>query len=298
MNLYRMMPLLLKCARDTGMTVQVLCGLFKDSKSHAHGSLDEHDIAAAINELFPIISTHHIDQDTLVRLHDLLLGMHMPEKIKSILEMTAATDKTWPSRYLSSYQTISGIRSILETMRAKDIPRTTRHYQNFVINRLERYLWQEIKLKPSASMIRFKIGCQQCASCEKLDAFMISSETQMHFDIGEEERQHLASRIRRLPDYFEDYTWGSHEGPWTSGKPFTVTKRIYDYADRKSRWMRDFMQAQTEIKALGSDGFLRDVLGERYDVIVNMEGLKPARGENGEEVGHGIFSPGVSGTYI
>lgn len=69
-----------------------------------------------------------------------------------------------------------------------------------------------------------------------------------------------------------------------------ITKKVNDGAIWRPYWERDFTKAKTDILSLGSEGFLRDVLGEKYDKIVNLDGLKLVRGNNGEILGHGAYA--------
>lgn len=286
------MPVLTKYASDSRLSVGVLSGLLDAHKSKPRRSLSKCTIADALNEIFPKLSKYAqwMDSKDFAMLHNLLLELEMPEKIKMIMEKTAASDKTWPNRYMSSYNTIPALRSITVAMRENDLPRTTPHYRDFNTNRIEWYLWQSVKPEPSARMERFKAGCGQCALCERLDTFMLSTEKRLQLDLDHTEREHLAGRIRRLPDHSHEYNWKSFIGSWGPGEAFTIVKEVGNYTERHRIWKEEVGKAKIEVQSLGSEGFLRDVLGERYDLIANLGGLRLVRGENGEILGPGVFA--------
>lgn len=215
------MPFLVKHVFDTELTVGVLCGLLEAHDASTKGSLDESTIVDAVSDIFPELRKFvlRMDMGTLPRLHGLLLDLDMPDKIKAVLENISTHDKTWPNFYPFRFDLIPGLRLMLAEMRARDVPRTTRHYQDFIVHRLERYLWQGVKQEPWAHAKRFKAGCGQCRNCEKLDTFLLSDERQLQFDISAADIEHLAKRIRRLPDHSSDYTWESHSGPRIAGSP-------------------------------------------------------------------------------
>lgn len=286
------MPLLEKCAGDAELTVGVLSGLLEDCYLEDQGSLREKTIAAAVNRLFPRMLSFvlRMDMGVLAKLHSLLLDLRMPDKVKAIFDELADNDKTWPTSFYSRWQTFPALRTILEEMRECDVPRTTRHYQDFVAHRLERILWHEVKREPSTAMKRFKAGCGQCQACERLDAFLVSAETQAQFELSVEDITHVASRLKRLPDHSREYNNEAYRGPLRPGDPYVIKKTTTAFERRHSDWERDVKQVKADIKSLGTNGFLRDLLGERYNAIVKMEGLKLVRDANGHEIGYGIFA--------
>lgn len=117
---------------------------------------------------------------------------------------------------------------------------------------------------------------------------MLSAEKQVHLNVGAEDFRHLGKRSRLL-DYYWEYDWHSCFGEVAPGKPYTITKTDDEFVRRHNDWERKVEETRVEISSLGSEGFIRDVLGERYDLIDKLTGLKLARGANGEELGYGHF---------
>ena len=285
------MPKLRMWSGDVLLVVGVLHGL---TVALLQGKGDRAALTAAVEELFPKIlqGVLYLRGAGLAMLHSLLCELSTPDKIQAIMNRVASEDAARKDFYDRTF--LSGLSSIMRTMRARKISPNTVHHQQFFIARLERYLWREVEPEPSTSLHRAKAGCGKCLPCKKLDNFLVSAEKKSEFQLSFEEMKHVSRQIDMTPRHFRYYDTRPFVPELAEdGEPLRITKKIPVAAEHQryhTEWRSKAKSAKEAISSIAPKHFLREALGANYEEITRLKGVKLVRDAEGKQIGLGTYS--------
>ncbi|KAF7191999.1 hypothetical protein HII31_06644 [Pseudocercospora fuligena] len=218
----------------------------------------------------------------------MLVDLGMTDRIKQVFSQIVDTDKEYYSSFTNFL--FPALTRICEYMRANGILPTLPEYQQFSRAVLERYISRKLGVEPS--MARSRAGCGDCSSCSELDAFLSSTQQESTVLIATEARaDHMRARLKALWLKIDcDVRVAPEPGVADpSRKKLILNKANQHFKGQHSFWKDRRQKLKSDILSLGSEAFVRTLLGNRYQEFIDLQSVTLARDASGQELGVGLY---------
>ena len=164
------------------------------------------------------------------------------------------------------------LTSLPQVMHEQQTSRGTENYQDLYKHIINRYVLRYVGVKPcKPSNWSFPTGGCGCGDCSTLDSFLSSLSRQtVEFTTTGPNQDHIKGRVSSLRDIRTSMR-KNKRAPHT----LILTKTMDEWQSSRDMWSGRYSSAFSTIKNVGIDK-LRQLLGNKFDELVNMRQVKPA----------------------
>ncbi|KAI9712170.1 MAG: hypothetical protein M1812_007008 [Candelaria pacifica] len=171
------------------------------------------------------------------------------------------------------------LKQLLDILQQQKIPLSTPRYRSFYQQTLNTYIKKNVDTEPTQpeNWKREKKGCGVCEDCKFLNEFLI--DPIMHsttFSMSDKRRKHIQNRIEPNIEPNSQYNKacsGFEINTIRTTKPYSlkIEKTENKWKDKYDIWEKRSKEVEKQFQGLGM-GRMREVLGDRYDELVELRG--------------------------